>query len=117
MEVEEIKNVVCKALSDKRGQDITVLKVSHLTVLADYFVICSAKSAPQVRALAANVDEKLSKDYGIEPLHRDGEQEGRWIVMDYGNIIVHVFRDDTRMLYCLEKLWDDGTNVEKYVEE
>lgn len=116
MNTEEMKRVICKALSDKKGEDITVLDVRELTVLADYFIISSGKSAPQVRALAENVDEVLSKEYGIEPLHRDGVSEGRWIVMDYGSIIVHAFRDDTRMLYCLEKLWGNEKNIEKYTD-
>ena len=116
MNIEEMKNIICKALSEKKGEDITILNVSHLTTVADYFIICSGKSAPQVRALAENVDEVLSKKHGIEPNHRDGENEGRWIVVDYGSIMLHVFRDDMRMMYCLEKLWGDGTNVEKYTE-
>lgn len=114
MDTNEIKTAICRALSDKKGEDITILDVKELTVLADYFIICSGKSAPQVRALAENVDEKLSKELGVEPLHRDGVTEGRWIVLDYGNIIVHIFRDDTRMIYCLEKLWGNDNNIEKY---
>ena len=61
-----------------------------------------------------NVDEKLSKGEGLEPLRVDGTREGRWIVMDYGGVIVHIFNDDTRVLYCLDKLWSDGNNVVKY---
>ena len=116
MEVEEMKSVICKALSEKKAEDITILDVKDLTVLADYFIICSARSAPQVRAIAENVDERLSKNYEVEPLHRDGVQEGRWIVVDYGPIIVHVFRDDMRMMYCLEDLWGNGSNIEKYTD-
>ena len=116
METVELKNIICKALSEKKGADITVLNVEGLTSLADYFVICSAKSAPQVRAIADNVDERLSKNYEIEPLHRDGYEEARWIVLDYGAIIVHVFRDDMRMMYCLENLWGNDANIEKYVD-
>ena len=86
----------------------------HLTIVADYFVIATARSTAQAKAIYENVDEKLSKGEGLEPLRVDGTREGRWIVMDYGGVIVHIFNDDTRLLYCLDKLWSDGNNVVKY---
>lgn len=113
MSPEEIKNAVCKELDERKAVDITVLNVSHLTVVADYFVICTARSNKQVKALAEYVSEKL-EDAGVPTLRSDGVREGKWAVLDFGSVIVHVFNDDTRMFYCLEKLWTDGDNVEFY---
>lgn len=113
MSPEEIKNAVCKELDEHKAVDITVLNVSHLTVVADYFVICTARSNKQVKALAEYVSEKL-EDAGVPTLRSDGVREGKWAVLDFGSVIVHVFNDDTRMFYCLEKLWTDGDNVEFY---
>ena len=113
MSPEEIKNAVCKELDERKAVDITVLNVSHLTVVADYFVICTARSNKQVKALAEYVSEKL-EDAGVPTLRSDGVRKGKWAVLDFGSVIVHIFNDDTRMFYCLEKLWTDGDNVEFY---
>lgn len=113
MSPEEIKNAICKELDERKAVDITVLNVAHLTVLADYFVICTARSNKQVKALAEYVEEKMEEN-GVPVLRSDGVREGKWAVLDFGSVIVHVFNDDTRMFYCLEKLWTDGENVEFY---
>ena len=114
MSPEEIKNAICKELDERKAVDITVLNVEHLTVIADYFVICTARSNKQVKALAEYVEEKM-EELGVPVLRSDGVREGKWAVLDFGSVIVHVFNDDTRMFYCLEKLWSDGNNVEFYV--
>lgn len=116
MSPEEIKNTICKELDERKAVDITVLNVAHLTVLADYFVICTARSNKQVKALAEYVSEKLEEN-GVPALRSDGVREGKWAVLDFGSVILHVFNDDTRMFYCLEKLWSDGDNVEFYPEK
>ena len=113
MSPEEIKNAICKELDERKAVDITVLNVEHLTVIADYFVICTARSNKQVKALAEYVEEKM-EELGVSVLRSDGVREGKWAVLDFGSVIVHVFNDDTRMFYCLEKLWSDGNNVEFY---
>ena len=113
MNPEEIKNAICKELDERKAVDITVLNVAHLTVLADYFVICTARSNKQVKALAEYVEEKMEEN-GVPVLRSDGVREGKWAVLDFGSVIVHVFNDDTRMFYCLEKLWTDGENEEIY---
>ena len=110
---EEIKNIVCRELDDRKAVDITVLKVTDLTVIADYFVICTARSNKQVKALAEYVGEKLEEEGG-KVLRTDGVAEGKWAVIDFGSVIVHIFNDDTRVFYCLEKLWTSGDNVEFY---
>lgn len=113
MSPEEIKNAICKELDERKAVDITVLNVEHLTVIADYFVICTARSNKQVKALAEYVEEKM-EELGVPVLRSDGVREGKWAVLDFSSVIVHVFNDDTRMFYCLEKLWSDGNNVEFY---
>jgi len=113
MESEQIRDIVCKELDEHKATDITILNVEHLTVVTDYFIICSAKSARQVKALGEFVIDKL-KDEGVAPYHVDGVGESKWAVIDYGGVIVHIFNDETRMFYCLEKLWSDGKNMIKY---
>lgn len=110
---EEIKDLVCKAAADKKAKDIVVIKVEHLTTLADYFVICSGRSAPQVKGIANNIDDEIAK-LGMEPLRREGIAEGRWAALDYGSVIVHIFHEEARSVYCLDKLWSDGSNLENY---
>jgi len=114
MEPLELKDLICKELDENMAQDITILDVEHLTVLADYFVICTAKSQRQVNALAEIVEEKVNKEAGLKPNHHDGIGDGKWAVLDYGGVICHIFNDETRMFYCLEKLWSDGNNIHKY---
>ena len=117
MESNQLKNLICKELDDRKAVDITVLKVEHLTVVADYFIICTGKSNRQVKALAEYLEDTLDKDHQVKCLRMDGVEEGKWVVLDYGGVIVHIFNDDTRMFYCLEKLWTDGDNVEFYKGE
>lgn len=113
MESVELKNIVCRELDEHKAVDITILDVQHLTVMTDFFVICTAKSNKQVKALAEFVEEKLEK-YDVKPFHTDGLTDGKWAVLDFGSVIVHIFNDETRMFYCLEKLWSDGGNIRKF---
>lgn len=113
MESYEIAKKACKALSDKKGEDIVILDVGDQTVVCSYFVIASGKSTTQVKALCENVDEELSK-LGLEPVRTEGVREGRWGVLDYGDVIVHVFNEESRLFYYLERLWDSGKNLEHY---
>ena len=96
---------VCALLSAKKGEDILIIDVKEKTTLCDYFVIASGHSATQVKALCDHVEETLSKE-GIEPRRTEGTKEGRWGVLDYGDVIVHVFNDET--------LWQDGENTAVY---
>ena len=107
----------CRALSEKRGRDIVMLYVREKTSLCDYFVIASASNAPQLRARGENVEEKIEKEFALVPTRTEGVRDGRWGVLDYGDVIVHIFNDDTRLFYHLERLWADGENMEKYVDE
>lgn len=111
--IDEKKDMICKLLHDKKAQDIVVIAVEHLTILGDYFIICSARSTTQTKALATHVEDKM-EEYGVFLKHKEGLKESRWIVLDYRDIIVHVFLNDTREMYSLEKLWSDGANITSY---
>ncbi|MBE7077192.1 MAG: ribosome silencing factor [Clostridiales bacterium] len=114
---KELAVAVCKALADKRGKDIVALYVREKTDLCDYFIIASGSNAPQIRAMGERVEELIERDLGIVPSRTEGVRDGRWAVVDYGDVIVHIFNDETRLFYHLERLWADGANLEKYDEE
>ncbi len=104
----------CKALSDKLGKDIVVLYVREKTDLCDYFVIASGSNAPQIRAMGERVEELVEKNLGLVPTRTEGVRDGRWAVIDYGDVIVHIFNDETRLFYHLERLWKDGENFARF---
>lgn len=112
----EFANKICAVLDDKKAVDITLVKVGHLTDIAEYMVIACGKSTTQVRALAEHVDDAMEKE-GIFSRRKEGFREGRWALLDYSDVIVHIFLDDVRLFYCLEELWGDGSNVTKFGEE
>lgn len=114
---KELAVAVCKALADKRGKDIITLYVREKTDLCDYFVIASGSNAPQIRAMGERVEELVEKELGLIPTRTEGVRDGRWAVVDYGDVIVHIFNDETRLFYHLERLWTDGGNVEKFDEK
>jgi ribosome-associated protein len=103
--------LIVKTLDRKKAQNIRVIKVSDLTILADYFVIANGGSTTQTKSLADEVDFQLSQE-GVEPTRREGYSSSEWIVLDYSDIIVHVFCKDTRDYYQLERLWADGKEVD-----
>ena len=109
MDQRDIALLAAKALDDKRAKDIVVLKVDEMTVITDYMVIATGRSVPQVKALADNVEEELAKR-DVFPRRSEGYSEGRWCVLDYGDVMVHVFHEQDREYYQLERLWADGTN-------
>ena len=100
---------IAKILDKKKAHDVRVLKVESLTVLTDYFVIASGRNNIQVRALADAVEEEMSRT-GEGPRRMEGYLSGRWIVQDYGGVIVHMFHNEERAYYNLERLWMDGSN-------
>ena len=116
MDSKQLTNEICKILSSKKARDIVKIYVAEKTVLADYFVICGGSSTSQVKALCEYVDEGMSK-LGVEVKRRDGESEGRWAVLDFGDCIVHIFNDESRLFYHLERLWTDGGNIERFNEK
>ena len=114
---KQLAVAVCKALADKRGKDIVALYVREKTDLCDYFVIASGSNAPQIRAMGERVEELIEREYGLTPTRTEGVRDGRWAVVDYGDVIVHIFNDETRLFYHLERLWTDGGNLQRFVEE
>ena len=114
MEGYELARACAKALSEKKAQDIVILDVHEQTVVCSYFVIASGRSTTQVRALGSAVEEKLDKEANLSPIRKEGLREGRWGVIDYGDVVVHVFNEESRLYYYLERLWDSGRNVEHY---
>jgi ribosome-associated protein len=103
-------NLVLTAVMGKKALDIIVLDVSGLTSLADSFIICSGRSNRQVTAIADYIRTDLKKQ-GVAPLSVEGLQEGHWVLMDYGDIVIHVFYDDVRRFYDLEGLWSDAPRI------
>lgn len=109
-----LSETIAAILDNKKGKQVTTIDLSDKTVVADYFVIASAYSSTAVKALADAVEEELDK-VGVHPLHRDADQ--KWIALDYGSVIVHVFYKELRDFYNLERLWTDGDNVTVTGEE
>lgn len=100
-----------KTLSEKKGEDIRLLNTTELTVIADYFVICTATSAPHIKALTEEVDKRLS-DAGMPAIHREGYRSSTWVLLDYGGLVVHVFLEETRQFYGLDRLWGDAQEID-----
>ena len=100
-----------KAALEKKALDVTVLDLSGLTVIADYFVICSGESTTQVKAVAEFIEQEFAQKR-IRPLGIEGVAHSHWILLDYGDVIIHVFEKETRAYYNLEKLWMDAKVVE-----
>lgn len=111
MEVKEKVLKICRLLSEKKAKGIVYIAVENKTSLCDYFVVAGGSSKTQVKSLAENLEEKLEKEYGLSPRRREGVREGRWAVLDYSDVIVHIFGDEERDFYNLERLWEDGENL------
>lgn len=105
-EVEKKLSIITDAIDDKKGIDIRVMDISGLTTISDYFVIVSGNSSVQSQSIADGIDEKMSEQ-GYEKTARDGYQSGRWILLDYEDIIVHIFHKEERDYYKLERLWTE----------
>ena len=108
---EEMVREIVKALDSKKAVDITAIEIRDLTTLGDYFVVASGNSTSHVKALAEEVDERLSA-MGVEPRRVEGYQTCLWILMDYYDIIVHIFNKETREFYGLERLWADAPKMD-----
>ena len=100
------------ALEDKKAVDITIIDISEVSVVADYFIIASGTNRNQVQALADNVEEQLGKA-GYTMKQAEGYRTGNWILLDYGDIIIHVFDSENRLFYDLERIWRDGKTITK----
>lgn len=111
MNTQEKLEKIVKILDSKKAEDIQVIGITNLTIIADYFVIATGTSTTQVKSLADEIDFQLGQ-LGIEPRGIEGVRAANWIVLDYSDIVVHVFYRDTRAEYQLERLWADGEQVD-----
>lgn len=107
----EMAKIAYQALDEKKGVDIKVIDISEVSVLGDYFIIANGTSDSQVRALVDNVEEKMHKA-GYELKQQEGNNSGTWVLLDYADIIVHIFDKENRLFYNLERIWRDGKEVE-----
>ena len=107
----EVVKVAAKALSDKKGKDIKVLKTDKLTTLCDYFVICTGTSSTHIKSLTDELDKQMS-EAGEPPLRREGFRSGNWVLLDFGCVVAHVFTEDARDFYKLERLWSDAEEID-----
>ena len=107
---KEMARIAYNALSDKKGEDIKIIDITGISVLADYFIIANGNSDSQVNALVDNVEEELHKA-GYPLKQREGQASGSWVLLDFGDIIVHVFDRENRLFYDLERIWKDGKDI------
>ena len=109
-QAKEMARIAYDALSDKKGEDIKIIDITGVSVLADYFIIANGNSDSQVNALVDNVEEELHKA-GYHLKQREGRANSSWILLDFVDIIVHVFDKDNRLFYDLERIWKDGKDI------
>ena len=114
----EMAKLACHALDEKKGKDIKVIDIHEVSVIADYFVIASASNQNQVQAMVDNVDETLGRA-GFEAKQIEGTRNSSWVLMDYGDMIVHVFDEENRLFYDLERIWRDGKilDINEFLEK
>lgn len=111
MTPKDLAIAAAKALDSKKANDLMVLETAHITTLADYFVICTATSSTQIKALNDHC-EKALKELGEEPHHIEGHRGGTWVLMDYSSVVIHIFMPEAREFYNLERLWSDATPID-----
>lgn len=112
MTPKETALLLAKALDSRKGINIKVLETGHLTTLADYFVLCSATSSTQIRALSDVCEKAMKEQAGEAPHHVEGHRGGTWVLLDFSAVVVHIFNEEAREFYDLERLWSDATPVD-----
>ena len=110
----ELAHRIVNVASDKKASDIVLLRTAEITTMADYFVIASGRSETQVQALSKAIVDEL-RDEGIKPIGVEGRSSARWVLLDYGSVIVHLFAPEEREYYGLERLWSEATQVARLV--
>lgn len=111
MKAKEMADLAVRALDGRKGRDIKALSTGDLTTLAEYFVLCTGTSSTQIRALSDAVEKALA-DAGEEPHHIEGHRDGTWVLMDYSCVVIHIFTEEAREFYDLERLWKDAGEVD-----
>lgn len=107
---KEMADIAVKAIEDKKGIDPKIIDISSISTIADYFIIASGSNHSQVQAIADGVDEALTKA-GANAKSREGYNTAHWILLDYGDIVIHIFDEENRLFYDLERIWRDGKTV------
>lgn len=110
MDSKQIAKIAFDALEDKKGVNIKIIDISNISILADYFIIAGGTNENQVKALADNVEEELAKD-DITPKQIEGYNNANWILMDYQDVIIHIFNEQDRLFFDLERIWSDGNEI------
>lgn len=114
METKDIAQKIAAAANDKKAKDILLLNMEGLSPVTDFYVICSAGNSTLVKAIADNIEDKLV-EAGVHPTHKEGYADARWVLLDYGDVVAHVFLEEERDFYNLEQLWADAPS-ESFVE-
>lgn len=114
METKDIAQKIAAAANDKKAKDILLLNMEGLSPVTDFYVICSAGNSTLVKAIADNIEDKLT-EAGVHPTHKEGYADARWVLLDYGDVVAHVFLEEERDFYNLEQLWADAPS-ESFVE-
>ncbi len=112
MNSNEIAKLAVSALEDKKAEDIRIIDISQVSVLADYFIIAGGSNRNQIQALCDNVEEQLGRA-GCHVRQIEGYDTANWVLLDFGDVIVHIFDKENRLLYDLERIWRDGKQIEK----
>ncbi len=111
MEDLQLARACAEFADDKKAENIRILDLRGLSPVTDYFVLCSAMSAPQLRAVRDHVEDEMKAKHGERPLYRDGSYDSQWMILDYGNVMVHILSPEKREYYALEELWGDAQEV------
>jgi ribosome-associated protein len=111
LEIEALVRLAANAAAEKKGADVIALRVAELLVITDYFLLATGANDRQVKSIADAIEDAL-REAGVRPIGREGERELTWVLLDYGDFVVHVFRPDEREFYRLEKLWSDAPRLE-----
>lgn len=112
MNSKEMVKLACGAMEEKKAQDIKIIDIEKVSTLADYFIIASGSNRNQVQAMADNVNEILGRA-GVEPKQIEGYQSANWILLDYRDIVIHIFDEENRLFYDLERIWRDGSLIDR----
>ena len=114
---KELALRAAKVLDDRKGLSVKLLEVADVTSIADYFLICTGTSAPHVKTLCDSVEAVVADELGEPLLHREGHRGGTWVLLDFGCLVVHVFTNETREFFNLERLWNDAKQIPLNFEE
>jgi len=111
MEDLAIARACAEYADEKKAENIRILDLRGISPVIDYFVLCSALSAPQLRAVRGHIEDEMKEKHGQRPLYKDGNYDSQWIIIDYGNVMVHILTPEKRDYYLLEELWGDAKEV------